>query len=97
MIKLIVLDELVARNEIRAPDFIKVDVEGDGANALRGAAQSIRLSRPTIVMSFHSQDELIGSRNLLAPLGYSPVSICDSPRPWEECLYRTATLRSKNR
>jgi len=51
------LDELVAQGKIRAPDFIKVDVQGHGAEALRGAVISIQEQKPTIVFSCHCQPE----------------------------------------
>jgi len=64
------LDTLVASGEIRAPDFIKVDVQGHGANALRGAIVSLTAKRPTIVFSSHSPDELRGVKALVSKLGY---------------------------
>ena len=66
----LVLDRLVERGEIRAPQFIKVDVEGHGAKALTGAQQTIARSRPVIVMSFHSPWEVEETKALLEPSGY---------------------------
>jgi FkbM family methyltransferase len=64
------LDDLVARGEIRAPDFIKIDVEGHGHHALGGAMESIRHTRPVMLMGFHSPQEVAGTEALLRPLGY---------------------------
>jgi FkbM family methyltransferase len=64
------LDDLVARGEIRAPDFIKIDVEGHGHHALAGAMESIRRTRPVMLMGFHSPQEVAGTEALLRPLGY---------------------------
>lgn len=64
------LDDLVARGEIRPPDLIKIDVEGHGHRALAGALESVRRKRPVILMGFHSPQEVAGTRELLAPLGY---------------------------
>jgi FkbM family methyltransferase len=64
------LDDLVAAGEIRLPDFIKIDVEGHGHRALRGALASIRQNRPVILMGFHSPQEVAGTEELLRPLGY---------------------------
>lgn len=76
------LDELVARGEIRAPHFIKVDVEGHGHRALRGAIESIRRTRPVILMGFHSPQETAGTEELLRPLGYEfyPVGTNNPPQ-----------------
>ncbi|HEV3436595.1 MAG TPA: FkbM family methyltransferase [Gemmata sp.] len=64
------LDSLVKKGEIRLPRLVKIDVEGHGAESLRGAVESIREARPWIVMGFHSPHEYLGVRDLLAPLGY---------------------------
>lgn len=64
------LDDLVARGELRLPDFMKVDVEGHGHHALAGALDSIRRSLPVMLMGFHSPEEVAGTEALLVPLGY---------------------------
>lgn len=92
-ITLIQLDQLVENGEIRKPDFIKVDVEGHGAKALAGARRSIAAARPTILMSFHSEWELGGTRELLEAIGYSPKETSGTALPWKSCLFRTAILR----
>lgn len=76
------MDDLVARGDIRAPDFIKIDVEGHGHRALRGAIESIRRTRPVILMGFHSPQETAGTEELLRPLGYEffPVSAHNPPQ-----------------
>jgi FkbM family methyltransferase len=69
-VRVLRLDDLVARGEIRAPDFIKIDVEGHGHHALGGALESIRRTRPVMLMGFHSPQEVAGTESLLRPLGY---------------------------
>lgn len=75
------LDDLVAAGDIRAPDFIKVDVEGHGHRALAGALDSIRQKRPIILMGFHSPHEVAGTEALLTSLGYrfEPVDPAADP------------------
>jgi FkbM family methyltransferase len=79
------LDDLVDSGQIRPAGFIKVDVEGHGAKALRGAVKAISLAGPVIVMSFHSRWELTETRDALQPLGYSA--------DWDQALYKTAVLK----
>jgi len=70
----VVLDKLVERGEIQPPHFIKVDIEGHGAKALRGACQTLTANRPIIAMSFHSPWEVKETRKLLEPMGYRSFS-----------------------
>lgn len=63
-------DFLVEKGEIRLPDFIKVDVQGHGAWALKGSYISINKSLPLIYFSCHSRYEFEGTWHLLEPLGY---------------------------
>ncbi|MFI5356399.1 MAG: FkbM family methyltransferase [Opitutales bacterium] len=69
-VRLVRLDDLVARGEIRPPQLIKVDVEGHAHKALAGARQAIAASRPIVIVALHSEDEARGVRQILEPLGY---------------------------
>ena len=75
------LDELVKTGEIRPPDFIKVDVEGHGHKALAGAAHTLEIHRPIIMMGFHSETEVTETKRLLEPLGYrfNPINPLATP------------------
>jgi FkbM family methyltransferase len=53
----LVLDQLVSKGEIRLPDLIKVDVQGHGAKALRGAMQAITEAKPLVIFSCHCEPE----------------------------------------
>jgi FkbM family methyltransferase len=66
----VVLDDLVRLRQLRAPDFIKVDVEGHAHRALAGAQATLAMHRPTLVVAFHSPEEIAGVLALLDPLGY---------------------------
>lgn len=92
-VRTVVLDKLVERSEIPTPQFIKVDVEGHGTKALRGAIKTISKTYPTLVMSFHSVWELEGTRELLEPLGYRSFNIQGEEQTWSASLYQTAILR----
>jgi FkbM family methyltransferase len=80
-VRTVALDDLVQSGSIRLPDLIKIDVQGHGAEALAGAANSIKASLPIIAFSTHSDAERHGARDLLSPMGYSPRffdgTVCD--------------------
>jgi len=82
IVKTVALDELVASGQIRKPNIIKVDVQGHGHKALRGAARTIADSLPIIAFSNHSDMERDGTRALLEPLGYRPVNLSGEPIKW---------------
>lgn len=88
------MDDLVERLEIRPPDFIKVDVEGHGHHALGGANESIRRSRPVILMGFHSPQEVAGTKSILDPLGYRWEPL--DPNPPTNCVGCDFILRPSN-
>jgi FkbM family methyltransferase len=82
-VETVVPDDLVASGKIRAPDLIKVDLQGHGAKALEGSAGSIRSKRPIIIFSNHSQWELAGTRALLEPLGYGAFDLMGIRMDWD--------------
>lgn len=74
-VRLIRLDDLVASGEIRAPHFIKIDVEGHAHKALAGARATLTAARPIIIVAFHSELEINGVHAILDPLGYVATRI----------------------
>lgn len=62
------LDELIARDE--RVDVIKIDIEGAGAVALKGAARILDEHRPVIYIELHGPDEQAGVRDALLSRGY---------------------------
>jgi FkbM family methyltransferase len=80
----IAVDELVSGGQIRAPDLIKIDVQGHGADALAGCIESVRAKRPVIVFSNHSERERLGTCSLLEPLGYKPWSFTGTSLGWDD-------------
>lgn len=76
------LDDLVESGDLLPPDFMKVDVEGHGEQALRGAIKTIRHALPIILIGFHSSWEQQGVRHLLEPLGYQPFDCKNNIIDW---------------
>ena len=60
------VDELLAGSPV---DFIKLDVEGSEAGALRGAEKTLSLCRPSLLVSaYHRSEDLFSLPHLLARL-----------------------------
>lgn len=95
MIPLFRIDSLVAKGEIRLPDFIKIDVEGHGASALKGAEKSIASSKPVILISFHGSHEIERTRRILDPLGYSCFSLNETHLDWSMIKNEACLLKRK--
>jgi FkbM family methyltransferase len=73
------LDDLVESGELRAPQFAKVDVEGHGHRAIEGMRGSVAASRPTLIVGFHSKEEVEGVLGILGPLGYRWAPVVPPP------------------
>ena len=63
------LDNFVSGG-IPVPQIIKVDVEGAASEVLIGALETIRTSRPTLIIEIHTCFEYHDVLQLLEPLGY---------------------------
>jgi FkbM family methyltransferase len=85
------LDDLYSSEGLRPPEFIKIDVENHGAEALEGA-RNLLGEHPSILMSFHSEQELAGAKAILVPLGYRVTSLAGVSVDWSQALYKTAIL-----
>lgn len=54
------IDDLVKQRGLRKVDFIKMDIEGAEFQALKGAAETIRVHKPKLAISvYHQADDLI--------------------------------------
>ncbi|MDP7018697.1 MAG: FkbM family methyltransferase [Pirellulaceae bacterium] len=61
----------IALKEGVAPDFIKIDVEGVGAEVLAGGQLTIARSHPAVYLSLHSGWEHNQSVEIMTSLGYT--------------------------
>ncbi len=64
------LDTLIARFHLRRPDFIKLDVEGAEADAVAGMMETLRASRPGLMIELHGRDAAVATLHTLAELDY---------------------------
>jgi FkbM family methyltransferase len=64
------LDNLIARLGLRAPDFIKIDVEGAEALAVAGMMDTLKRHRPVLLCELHGVEPGRATLNLLEPLHY---------------------------
>ncbi len=73
------LDDEVESGNLRAPQFVKIDVEGHGHRAVEGMKGTIAKSKPTMIIAFHSAEEVAGVTGILKPLGYRWSAIVTPP------------------
>lgn len=58
-LEIVSIDDFVERNHIEKVDFIKMDIEGSEAAALRGAIRTIRKHKPKLaICAYHKPDDL---------------------------------------
>jgi FkbM family methyltransferase len=73
------LDDEVEAGRLRAPQFVKIDVEGHGHKAVGGMKGTIAKSKPAMIIAFHSAEEVAGVLGILKPMGYSWTAIVTPP------------------
>jgi FkbM family methyltransferase len=83
-VRAVKLDSLVFAGKIGAPDFIKVDIEGHGGEALEGAMRAIASRRPIISLSVHSAEEWRRVGAVLSRLGYVGRRLAGDSCPWDK-------------
>ena len=92
-VQAVTLDALMEGDQLRPPNFMKIDIEGHAAAALRGARGLLSRHRPVLLVSMHSPDEVEGVRSQAVPLGYSPCALDGSPIGWPDTLFKTVVLQ----
>lgn len=77
-VQIVSLDTLHARNEIPAPDFLKMDVEGGELDALQGAETLLTQFHPIIFLATHGANVHTNCCDYLVSLGYKLKPIVGS-------------------
>jgi FkbM family methyltransferase len=92
------LDDLIARSDERPPDVLKIDVEGAGAEVLRGARHTLATTAPAVYIELHGPEEQAGVRDYLQGAGYrlfreDGSEVFDVVNHWESSLWCTSPER----
>ena len=74
-VEIVKLDDFVLRNNIFPPNVIKIDVEGEELNVLKGAKNLLTKYSPLIFLSTHSQQLYDSCCEFLKSLGYEIKTI----------------------
>ena len=67
------IDFIVEKLRLRKVDLIKMDIEGEEYNALKGAIKTIRKFKPRIIIEIHSKELRKKILNFLKKYGYDLV------------------------
>jgi len=67
------IDFIVKKNGLKKVDLIKMDIEGEEYNALKGAIKTIRKFKPKIIIEIHSKELRKKILNFLKKYGYDLI------------------------
>lgn len=81
----ITLDQFAADHP--APDFIKIDIEGEEGRALEGARGLLQTARPVICCEIHDLDNASRVEQVLTDLNYEITALDGSPFKMPESIY----------
>lgn len=65
------IDSLIAKEGLKAPDILKIDVEGAEALVLKGADHTLSTVKPLIIVEFHSIIATYASMDILVSHHYT--------------------------
>ncbi len=85
------LDSWCKENNVR-PDFIKMDIEGGEVNALEGAMETIKTSKPKLAISlYHKMEHMTLIPRMIHELGVGYRFWCKKARPDAEFILFAST------
>jgi len=67
------IDFIVEKLKLKRVDLIKMDIEGEEYNALKGATKTIRRFKPKIIVEIHSKELRKKILNFLKKYGYDLI------------------------
>ena len=73
------IDALIESDRIKAPDLIKMDIDGGEVEALKGMRETLSRRRPNLIVETHSADLENSCLDLLEDVGYRKLLIVDNP------------------
>ncbi|GAB4544486.1 MAG: FkbM family methyltransferase [Pleurocapsa sp.] len=91
-VDIVSIDDLIAKQEIAPPNFVKVDVEGAELDVLRGMKETIKTYKPTIIYEVDDGDRSAYERkyqelaSFLQSFGYKVTSTEDSYETIDWCV-----------
>ena len=85
-VRTVMLDTLLARQEIRPPNLMKIDIEGGEYDCLQGCAAVIKQSRPVIFLATHGQEVHDACLGLLRDWKYKVESMDNRAVQWSDEL-----------
>lgn len=65
------IDSFVYEKGNPAPDIIKIDIEGEELNALRGAEKTLKEHHPKLILEIHSRELAVECPAYIKKLGYA--------------------------
>lgn len=69
-VRIVRLDDCIARESLPPPHMMKIDTEGAEVKVLTGAKQTLQKHRPRLCIALHATDKTVGTLQLLDELGY---------------------------
>jgi len=95
-VKVLSLDELLAKNRIPNPDYLKIDIEGAEFSALLGAKKYLADFGPTIFLSTHGNKARSNCLPMLNELGYTCHRVSKEKEIlWCEDYLATSTMTAE--
>lgn len=91
-VRVIRLDSMVERGEIRPPNVMKIDVECSEVKALHGAVETLGKYRPRILLATHNRELHSECVEFLERLGYRVELLADLSLSGTELVARPGTV-----